>query len=483
MIATQMNRFHTTPRRKKEAGVALLIAIFALMLISVVAISLIVSAGTESALSGNYRSSTSAYYAATAGLEEGRGRLLPRNPDYFNKTSVSFIPTTGSPPLAVGQVRYITNPVGGEDVLTAYPDTEYAVEFPTTPPTIQTIPSVSPVAGLPGESYKWVRINAITEASINLDVNNDHVKNSTTALFFDGVHLNLGSTGKQALEVTSMAVLPNGTKKLMQYVVAPLPFNLSFPAAVLASGTYSGATPFGNQSASFGISGADFCGGLQQYAVGATNATSVTNLTAKVTPGANYPGTGGSSSPAPGVAALGSVGTSMQTFPDPLYPGHQLDLTTVAGLNQLVSEIQSVADYTVTDCTNPATLGSATNPTVTVVTGNCSLSGNPTPPGQGILLVRGNIQYVDHPYDGMILAIGNGTFTQSAARLTHFYGTLFLAQTVDPTSGLPLATPGTPTLQWLGGGGNPNLQYDSCILANTAPLITFKRLSFREISQ
>jgi hypothetical protein len=440
-----VNRFHTKRRRLKEDGVALLIAIFALMLISVVAISLIVSAGTESALSGNYRSATSAYYAATAGLEEGRGRLLPRNPDYFNKTFASFIPTTGSPPLAVNQVRYITNPVGGEDVLTTYPDTEYVVEFPTTTPTIQTIPSVSPVAGLPGASYKWVRINAITEASINLDVNNDHVKDSTTALFFDGVHLNLTSTGKQALEVTSMAVLPNGTKKLMQYVVAPLPFNLSFPAAVLAAGTYA-ATPFGNQSAGFGISGADFCGGLQQYAVGATNGTSATNLTPKVTPGANYPGTGGSSTPAPGIASLGSVGTSMQTFPDPLYPGHQLDLTSVAGLNQLVSEIQSVADYTVTDCTNPAVLGSATNPTVTVVTGNCSLSGNPTPAGQGILLVRGDVQYVDHPYDGMILAIGTGAFRQTAARLTHFYGIVVVnmpefAKAFSCKAGQPMVKP------------------------------------------
>jgi hypothetical protein len=479
-----MNRFLPHRHNHPESGVALLIAIFALMLISVVAISLIVSAGTESALSGNYRSSTSAYYAANAGLEEGRGRLLPRNPAYFNRTFPSFIPTAGSPPLAVGQVRYITNPVGAENVLTAYPDNEYIVEFPTATPTIQTIASVSPVAGLPGASYKWVRINAITEASINLDVNNDHVKNSTTPLFFDGAHLNLTSTGKQALEVTALAALPNGTRKLMQYVVAPLPFNMSFPATVLAAGTYSGTTTFGNQSASFGISGADFCGvGLQQYAVGATNPTSATNLTPKVAPGGNYPGTGGTTTPAPGVASLGSVGTSMQSFPDPLYPGHLLDLTTVAGLNQLVSEIQSVADYTVTDCTNSAVLGSATNPTVTVVTGNCSLSGNPTPAGQGILLVRGNVQYVDHPYDGMILAIGTGVFQQTAARLTHFYGSLLLAQTVDPVSGLPLASPGTPTLQWLGGGGNPNLEYDTCILANTAPFVTYKRLSFREVSQ
>jgi len=62
-----------------EQGVALLIAIFALLLVSVVAIALVVSSGTDSALAGNYRSSASAYYAALAGLEEARGRLLASN--------------------------------------------------------------------------------------------------------------------------------------------------------------------------------------------------------------------------------------------------------------------------------------------------------------------------------------------------------------------------------------------------------------------
>src|SRR5271154_7547699 len=117
-----MKKSHTRRRKTPEAGVALLIAIFTLLLIAVVAISLIVAAGMETSLSGNYRSSTSAYYAARAGLEEGRGRLLSRNPNYFNTTSPGFIPTT----LALGQVRYVTNPVGAENVLTAYPDTEYA---------------------------------------------------------------------------------------------------------------------------------------------------------------------------------------------------------------------------------------------------------------------------------------------------------------------------------------------------------------------
>ncbi len=481
-----MKKSHTRCRKRAETGVALLIAIFTLLLIAVVAISLIVAAGMETSLSGNYRSSTSAFYAAKAGLEEGRGRLLPKNPDYFNTTAPTFVPALGAAPLALHEVRYITNPAGGENVLAVYPDVEYDTEFGSGSlggATVKTIASISPVGAVPGALYKWVRINPITEASINMDVNGDHTIDATTLLYFDGLHLNLTATGTQALEVTSLAVLPNGTQKLLQYVVAPMQFTLGFPGAVTATGTYSGATSFGNQTPGFGISGFDFCNPVrEQYAVSGTNSSSVTNLSTALSPANNYPGIGGSAGP-PAVASLGNSSAAMQNFPDPLHPGQTLDLTSIAGLNQLVSEIQSVADYTTPDCSTTSNLGSATNPTVVVVTGNCSLSGNPSPPGAGILLVQGDVQYVDHPYDGLILAIGTGAFHQQAARSTHFYGSLFLAQTVNPVTGVPLATPGAPTLDWLGGGGNPNLQYDGCIVANAEPAITYKPLSFREISQ
>src|ERR1700692_988747 len=101
--------------RKQEAGVALLLSIFVLLAISVVGIAMILASGTESALAGNYRASTSAYYAATAGLEEARGRLLDKNPDYFDRTVPTFMPPLGTT-LLPGQVRYILNPNGGEVV-------------------------------------------------------------------------------------------------------------------------------------------------------------------------------------------------------------------------------------------------------------------------------------------------------------------------------------------------------------------------------
>src|SRR5947208_10861779 len=88
----------THRKRRTDEGIALLIAIFVLLLISVVAIALIVSSGTESALAGNYRSSTGVYYAALSGLEEARGRLLAKNANAFKTTNpTGFLPATGTP--------------------------------------------------------------------------------------------------------------------------------------------------------------------------------------------------------------------------------------------------------------------------------------------------------------------------------------------------------------------------------------------------
>jgi Tfp pilus assembly protein PilX len=92
-----------------EAGIALLISIFVLLLISVVAIALIVSSGTETSLAGNYRSSTGVYYAALSGIEEARGRLSIQDPNSFKTTWATFYSAPGST-LPIGTVGYILNP-------------------------------------------------------------------------------------------------------------------------------------------------------------------------------------------------------------------------------------------------------------------------------------------------------------------------------------------------------------------------------------
>jgi hypothetical protein len=243
-----------TRTKHAERGVALLISIFILLLISVVAIALIVSSGTESALAGNYRSATGVYYAALAGLEEARGRLLPKNPNSFQNTTSGFLPSPGTP-LAVGYADYVLNPAAGESastLLTTYPDAEYDAEFGTgslASATVNTTLSVwnrAPLNSLtvPVPLYKWVRINAITAKSLNVPVAPSYSGppyDSTTPVFYDGTQpsgaqLNISNTGAQVLELTALAVLPNGSQKLVQYLVAPTPLNLTFPAALILDG-------------------------------------------------------------------------------------------------------------------------------------------------------------------------------------------------------------------------------------------------------
>src|SRR5258708_12405867 len=190
----------TNRKRRKESGIALLISIFILLLIRVVASALIVSSGTETAMAGNYRTATSAYYAALAGLEEGRGRLVGKNAGAFNKTAAAL----GGFYSAMGQPVYIINPVGGEvvapwDPASTYPDLEFSTEFGAAPPNPSpSTNSISTVAGVQGPLYKWVRINAISEKTINVDVDADALDN--TPLYYNSNLSKLAANGSSGAQ-------------------------------------------------------------------------------------------------------------------------------------------------------------------------------------------------------------------------------------------------------------------------------------------
>src|ERR1700757_954920 len=376
---------HQQPgRNDKQVGSALLIAIFALLLISVVGIALLVSTGADSALAGNYRTSTSAYYAAVAGLEEARGRLLWKNPDFLNTTVPNFIPmAAGSPALGLTQVRYILNPAGGETVdptsstPSSYPDTEYQQEFgwPLSSTNVLTINSVSSASGIPGPLYKWVRINPVTENALNLDVNNDGVIDTATALLYDPANADASynprpglvfpttpptPTAAQALELTAYAVLPDGSKRLLQYVVAPLivstqvssnatnPLNLNFPAGLILAG--NGVTFTGPGAGStFVVNGQDACSSVSNpvylYSVAATNSADQSGIqtTPSVSTDTNhylgYPGTPGP--PSAGSPAPTSIGNLVPTPATALIRPSWL---TPSGLDSVVQDITNSAD-------------------------------------------------------------------------------------------------------------------------------------------
>jgi hypothetical protein len=489
--------------RNQEAGVALLLSIFVLLAISVVAIAMIVASGTESALAGNYRASTSAYYAAMGGLEEARARLLNKNPKYFDNTAPTFMPPLGTT-LAPGQVRYILNPNGGEVVApltfgtpATYPDNEYALEFGANPvaANTQTITSTSALAaGVTPPLYKWVRITPATElslgdhlanvAAVGRDVNADGVYDNAIPLYYDAglvppkliVNAVPPSTGQQVFQITALAVLPNGTEKLLQYTVAARTFNLNFPSALTIGAnnvTFNGAN-----SAPYQVNGQDGSGGAPAVSGCVTNPATVKNAIGTTNPGdvaaivggipgnrvANYTGAGGST-PSVGQVSLSTT------------------LDTPADAYKTVQTITSAADLVISgDATNanmPAGM-SASNPMTVVVDGNFSMTGNYT--GYGLLVVTGNFAYSGNTgWNGIVLVVGDGTTTYngSGGGNNSFNGAIYVATIWDASRNV-LNSFGPVSYNISGGGGN-GIYYDSCWVKAAQQPTTYQVLSFREI--
>ena len=489
-------------RRSSENGIALLIAIFVLLLISVVAIALLVSSGTETALGTNYRTSSTVYYAAIAGLEEARGRLLPKNPNYFGTSYVS--PTTTLP---LGQTIYIINRAPGDNIVpgdssNSYYDNEYQTEFgvPASSASWQSVPSVwdNNAQGIPGPIFKWVRINAATEQSLFLQVNASGSYNNSTPIYYDPLHsdhagnpwpsLVVGLAPPavqpvQALEVTALAALPSGSQKILQYLVAPVSVNLNFPAALTLDG-YSdvfnspdnpGWVVHGGSDG--GDSACSPAGPIPYpvYAVAVPDNPDVGNVisgipTSPTNETANFTGT----PPTPSVARV-TLATNLQT---------------VQGLNQISQTIIQNADAVIAGPATEANLPSAmsiTNPMTVAIQGDFNL-GTGIPAGYGLLLVTGNFTYATGSnWNGVILVIGKGTMTASenGAGGT-FKGATFIARTLD-SSGNPLPGTGPPGPATFNDTQSPNVGsgfvYNCGWIQQAQAPLTYKILSFHEIRQ
>ncbi len=516
-----MMRHRQFDKNPRERGVAMLIAIFALLLISVVAIALIVSSGTDSALASNYRTSASAYYASLAGIEEARGRLLGTNANPI------ALPAS---PMGLAQVVYIINPLNGEAVVpengsnpTTYPDNEYKKEFGVDVATrvITKFASVSPVAGMPGPLYKWVRINAVTEQSlgngptgngtIGVDVNGDGSIDSVTPLFYDPANMNASrnamapgliealappATALQALEITSYAVLPNGSQKMLQSVVRPLVEfpNLSaqgFTAALTLVG--SNVTFTGPDTNSFFIQGQDSpqCVPQSQMvpAIGytgdpSTGDRSQSNIVAGATPASNYLGMPSNPPPPPAppptTPSTGSNSNVSNTL--------NLNWLTPSGLDAVVQDITNGADAVITGPATPSSFPSgmaAGNPMTIVVNGDLDLNGWHNT-GYGLLLVTGTLKYdPDASWQGVVLVIGQGNFVSTRGGIGEIDGAMLIAKTRDAAGNL-LNSLGPSSFSQTGSGGvNSNyghgINYNSCYIRSAVGPITYKVVSFREI--
>src|SRR5258708_17159931 len=390
---------HTQKRwARSERGVAIVIAIFTLMLISVVGTALILMAGTESAIKGNYKSAMHAFYDAKAGLEEGRGRLFWPNPNIANPVANCVLPAPGGI-VPWTRVCYIVNPSSNEVVnpldLSAtnpYADAEYQQEWgvKVTDAGVQvqqpfiTSTSVIPNAGvggidIAGPLYKWVRITPRTEASAKLDVDGDGDSTDPNPLFYDGMQQLVSSGGNpvpnaaQVFTVTALAVTPYGSRRMVQYTVAPSAFAsalATFPSALTLDGNgvqFKGSSG-GNQGSgngNFQINGNDINGSSGApgiSAIGYTNSSDGPGISTAAVPSNNYLSP---QNPPVGVVTLSPM------------------LQTPSGLDSLVQSITQNADSvlnppsgTAADQTSLPSAMSAQNPMIVVVNGDFNLHGH-----------------------------------------------------------------------------------------------------------
>jgi hypothetical protein len=498
-------------RPRSEDGIALLIAIFVLLLISVVAIALLVSSGTETALGANYRSSSTVYYAALAGLEEARGRLLPKNPNYFD-ISTSVIPT----PFPLNQTVYVINRSPGDNIVpwdqsNQYYDKEYKSEFGVEASSVgffQSVPSVwdNNAQGIPGPPFKWVRINAVTDTSLFMEIDNT-AYHPSTAVYFDPLHVDFNgnswpslivgptSTATQVLEITAMAYLPNGSQKYLQYLVTPVALNLNLPAAVILDGTTPKFTA--PTSTSFFVKGTDqgsvgSCSptGAAVKAIGYTDSgASLSNFEQPSTPQ-------GIRVASPDLRSKYTGASPPSTNPNIAQVTLSQNLSTVGGLNNLVQTIEENADVVInrnaTQADMPAAM-SASNPMTIVVNGDLVFSGwHGT--GYGLLLVTGNLASPSTPaftydpdasWNGIILVIGKGWIYsyQSSYTTTQIQGAVFLAKTVD-ASGNPLpllSPPASSYFNFISSSASNGIYYSSCWIQAAQSPMKYQVLSFHEI--
>jgi hypothetical protein len=506
-----MMHFRGEKAEKSERGIALIIALLMLLLISAALMGMIMMSNTETNVSANFRDEQTAFFSSKAGIEEVRDRLRSGATDSLSGS----LPTTALPGGA-GGVLYVTNPASGETVTpwlplgTNYPDDEICKELgntlcsgtPAAPTTTNWYTHPAGAVGSGSTTYaaspqlpwKWVRVmpkmnksdtGATRVTSVDGTTNANRVcwtgtnEIATTAASCPAANANY----LPVYELTALAVTSSGSRRMTQYEVSRNSFP-PLPGAMIFDGpnpTYGAPS-----SAAFAVSGTDAaqgpsagvgCGAAaNQPALGAYDNGSVGTLGGALTGPPDRSSSYTSSTPYAATPAISNVNSALGP------------LTTVDGLTNLVNSITTAAGgnvYGPSPLPSPSTLNLGTNaaPVINVVQGPLSLGGS----GAGILVVTGDLTLVGgFSYNGIILVIGTGTVTKNGGGGGTLNGSMFVANMYTTAARSTLVAlgsnnpPGPPTINW-NGGGNATFQYDSCWINSVTQSFPYRIVAQREL--
>jgi len=497
---------------RNERGIALLLCLFALLLLTTIGAGLMYMANLETSVNYNYRSAMQAYYASKAGLEEARDRI--RFGNSYTVAPPVVMPSTSN----VAGIIYILNtpdssgdPVKPWDSSNRYFDDELCNEpfFSGTTNALGFTPvygvpcgaSQAPPSGSyttvtsndPGYNtssamgYKWVRItqkqnctafygvdgmigttcNAGANKARQVCADPNDLINGTPREILIPAGATTCETASPALRsvylITSLASSPRGARRMTQYEIAsvtlpPLPGALTLDGptpTVNINFPNSNANHFdGNDHATSGCTA-----GPAAPAIATVDSGSNSNVISSLPHPANYTGAG--TTPSVQTATLNSK------------------YATVGALQQLVTDITAGADQVFGN--NPAgvNLGTDSSPKVTVVNGDFSMGNSH---GAGLLLVTGVLTTQGNPdFNGVILVIGKGVANLGGGGNGSFNGGMFVANLYDSSGNLLPAggIPGSPIFTWA-GGGNFDFNYSTCWINNLAGRLPYKVIASRE---
>jgi Tfp pilus assembly protein PilV len=472
--------------RDHQRGVALLMALIALLIIGAITAGAILLSNTETSVSSNFRDEQLAFFSAKAGVEEARDRMQKGVTDTLRTAS---LPTTL--PGTTSSVLYILNPANGETVApwngsssTTYPDDEICKETSTISCS-SNLPSLSSCsswcvsttassvyAASPVLPWKWVRVmlkqnNALTSYSTN------GTSTSGAQTCWNGTNEETTSCAPPdflpVYTMTALAVTPSGSRRMVQAEIAEDRLNFSATAALNLDGT--GDTASMPNSNNFGINGTDAggCGATTTNpavpAIGVSDNADVATVAGDIPNGRvhNYTGSGGSTP---------DVENDSSSLPT--------NLQSVSSLQALVSTVKAnVTQPVITGpASNIASPGTLANPQIIYVNGDLTLSGNVT--GYGILVVTGTFTASGNVgWNGLVLVVGQGNFVGNGGGNNSYNGAILVAKTLD-AMGNPLASIGAPTFNFAGGGGN-GFNYASGCIDDVNKLSTFHIMAFREM--
>ncbi|MFQ5776550.1 MAG: hypothetical protein ACE5IP_00920 [Terriglobia bacterium] len=435
-------------KRAKETGVALLVALFVLLLLSAMAATMSVRLMSETQASVSYRSAAQSYYSALAGLEEARARLVRSAPDAIPSASL---------PAASNEVLYIVNstledPVVPNDPQSLYFDSNYLLEF-SAGGAVTLLDSNQPNAQTPfAIPYKWVRITMKTEFSSQQDVNQDGILDNSTPVLFDGSRQQLASAGAEGwvvYKLTALAVEPSGARRLLQSEVASQRW-----ITPLAGVAGADRVDLGGKLT---VSGLNNCGaGADLYAVVSADEVRLNGgATAVGLPSSHLEG---ATLPAPSPAEL--VG-QLTPFAIPIQDADPANISFDSGSQTYSGSWAALGDMS----QFPPSESYPAVPAVIYADRSVSLDHSQ---GAGILLVDGDLEIQGtFKYYGLVVATGAVELAASNLDPVQIYGGIFQGGRLDANSS--------------GAGQGIEILYDNCALTVATEPLPKTVLAFKDL--